>query len=274
MPCFNDGIYIEESINSVLNQTYSDIELIIIDDGSDDHLTIEILKNIDNPRISVLRVKHFGPANARNFGIENAKGKYILPVDADDKIDPSYVEKALKILDESEEVGAVYCQADLFGKKSGRWHLPDFSLEHMLLDNIVFVTAMFRKEDWEKVGGFSTDMKHGMEDYDFWLSMLELGKSIFQIPEILFHYRIKEISRTTNFTRSKENVKETYKLIYLRHKNLYSKNMDIYVLAMRNALIDHIFMKQQYVASCQIFNIANRFPVLKRIIKKTLNMFE
>ena len=70
----------------------------------------------------------------------------------------------------------------------------------MLLDNIVFVTSMFYRSDWETVGGFKTNMDAGMEDYDFWLSILELGREIYQIPEVLFHEQLhfKKVVRKCN----------------------------------------------------------------------------
>ena len=66
------------------------------------------------------------------------------------------------------------------------WELPPYSLSNMLVGNIIFISALFRKSDWEKVGGFCTDFKIGLEDYDFWLSILELGREVYQIPKRLF----------------------------------------------------------------------------------------
>lgn len=185
MPCYNDGAYIEEAIASVKAQTYKDIELIVVDDGSNDDHTLKVLNDkVTDSDIKLIRTNRLRPAGARNAGIAEATGKYILPLDSDDTIEPDYVEKAVNILNTNNHIGVVYCYADLFGERSGRWDLPNYSLEKMLLDNIVFVTAMFYKEDWEKVGGFNTNMEHGMEDYDFWLSLLELGREIYQIPEV------------------------------------------------------------------------------------------
>lgn len=221
MPCYNDGAYIQESIDSVLDSTYKNIELIIVDDGSTDESTIKTLAQIHDGRIRIFYNNHLGPAAARNFAIGLAEGTYILPVDADDLIEKTYIEKAVSILENDEMVGVVYCFAKLFGERNCVWDLPKFSMEAMLVDNIVFVTAMFRKRTWEKVKGFCIELKHGMEDYDFWLSILQEGLKIVQIPEFLFFYRIKPVSRTTKFILSDSVVKDTYKLIYLRHKSLY-----------------------------------------------------
>lgn len=268
MPCYNDGLYIKESIASVKAQTYKNIELIIVDDGSDDPHTLEVIKQLSEEDIHLVRIKNSGPAEARNIGIASAKGDYILPLDSDDTISATYVEKAVKVLDSEKNVGVVYCYADLFGEKSGKWELPDYSLEKMLLDNIVFVTAMFRKKDWETVGGFNTSMEHGMEDYDFWLSLLEIDKDIFQIKEVLFHYRIKTHSRTTNFQTNSLIVQQTYSDIYKQHPKLYEKFKDEYAKVLRNALIEQLFLNRALQESIGILEKIKKIPILKTIVKK------
>ncbi|WP_127489950.1 glycosyltransferase [Paenibacillus ehimensis] len=268
MPCYNDGAYIEEAVASVYAQTYKDIELIIIDDGSDDKHTLEVLERITNSNTKIIKTSRARPAGARNAGIAQATGKYILPLDSDDKIEKDYIEKAVKILEENQSVGVVYCYADLFGERSGRWDLPNYSLEKMLLDNVVFVTALFYKEDWEKVGGFHTDMYHGMEDYDFWLGIIELGREIYQIPEVLFHYRIKPTSRTTEFLTNVDVVKQTYQHIYKHHPVLFEKYRDKYAMILRDALIEQIFLCRSLQESITILEKIKRIPILKTIIKK------
>ncbi len=268
IPCFNDGAYIEEAIESAKSQTYPSIEIIIIDDGSDDVHTQTILSRINDSNIRIIRKERVLPAAARNAGISVAEGKYILPLDADDKIEPDYIAKAVKIMQSNHEIGVVYCQADFFGDKSGRWELPAYSLDKMLLDNIVFVTALFYKSDWERVGGFNTVMSHGMEDYDFWLSILELDREIYQIPEVLFHYRIKSNSRTKVFQENLNHIQQTYRDIYFSHTKLYKKHADKYAIILREALIDQIYMNKSLKESIAILNRLNKLPVIKSIIKK------
>lgn len=268
MPCYNDGKYIKESIASVLSQTYTNLELIIVNDGSTDKDTIDILQSICDPRIKIINSENVGPAEARNIGIKNSIGAYIMPVDSDDLIDSTYVSKCVDILEKDENIGVVYCLADLFGEKSGSWDLPTYSLENMLLDNVVFVTAMFRKDDWQKVGGFNTSLIYGMEDYDFWLSILELGREIVQIKEVLFHYRIKNISRTTKFNENTEIVKETYKQIYENHPKLFDKYKDEYAKILRSALIEQIHINRAMRNSITIVEKMANIPGIKQIIKK------
>lgn len=267
MPCYNDGKYIEEAVESVFAQTYKNIELIVIDDGSDEQETIDILNKLGD-RIVLLKTNHLRPAGARNFGITRATGKYILPVDSDDKIDSTYVEKAVEILEKNQNIGVVYCEADLFGEKSGKWDLPSYSFDKMLLDNVVFVTALFYREDWEKVGGFNTHMLAGMEDYDFWLAILALGKEIYQIPEILFHYRIKPVSRTTGFQSDYIQMQATYRQIYDNHKEFFEKNSEEYAKVLRDALIEQIAIRMKYEKVFEKVQKYYKWPIIGRILKK------
>lgn len=255
IPCYNDGAYLSEAVASVRDQTWKETEIIVIDDGSDDPETIQVIQDLPFSRKNVLHTSHIGPAAARNRGIEAASGSYILPLDADDRIEPSYIEKALKILRSDDKIGAVFCHADLFGEVEGPWELPEYSLKNELLDNCVFVTALFRKSDWQTIGGFCEDFHAGMEDYDFWLSLLESGKEIRQLPEVLFHYRIKKGSRTDLFQENYDDVQNTYAQLYLRHRKLYRENMDTYCLDLRRNLIDQLRINQKLHADPLILYI-------------------
>lgn len=281
MPCYNDGRYIQESIASVKAQTYPEIELIIVDDGSDDAETIAALDVLAKEKnIQVLHTTHVGPATARNAAIREARGKYILPLDADDTIDPTYIEKAVKILESHKDTGVVYCEADLFGAQSGKWDLPAYSFETMLFDNIVFVTALFSKADWEKVGGFNENMKAGMEDYDFWLSILGEGKKIEQIPEVLFHYRIKDSSRTTQFQQDPSRIKETYHQLFDNHRAFLLAHADVLIPNMRDVLIDQLYLRRvaeqqaaEYRQQAQAIVKVREIPVLGKVLQKIYHLF-
>lgn len=267
MPCYNDGKYIRESIDSVKRQSYNNIEIIVVDDGSDDEETLKILQSLGN-EVILLHTDHLRPAGARNYGISKATGKYIMPVDSDDTIDMYYIEKAVKMIQKYDEIGVVYCKADLFGEKSGIWDLPDYSFEKMLLDNVVFVTALFYKQDWEKVGGFNTHMLAGMEDYDFWISILALGRKIYQIPEILFHYRIKPVSRTTGFQSDYIQMQKTYRQIYDNHKNFYKDNCEEYAKVLRDALVEQVAIRMKYEKALEKMVRFYKIPVVGKIIKR------
>ena len=237
IPCYNDGAYLQQAIDSCLAQTYEALEILVVNDGSTDRATKAVLGRLSEPNIKVLHTNHLGPAQARNAAIAQSSGRYILPLDADDWIDPEYVAQAVSVLDQQPEVGIVYCHAELFGEKSGPWSLPDFSLEHFLTDNCIFIASMFRKEDWQLVGGFSQEFKHGLEDYDFWLSLIERGRAVHQFSQVWFHYRIKPVSRSTQMNHHVTHMVDTYALLYQRHRAFYQQHMDAYCAGLRRALI-------------------------------------
>lgn len=240
MPCFNDGKYIEKSVESVLQQDTSDWELIIVDDGSDDAETLAALDRLSKlDKIHVIQGEHRGVAVARNTGISVASGKYILPLDSDDIIESTYLRKASMILDDNPEIGIVYSKAKLFGEINEEWNLPEFSLPEMLYTNLIFVTAMFRKIDWIKVNGFDEAMIYGLEDYEFWLSVIELNRKVYRIPEILFFYRIKKISRNKMFSKSSSDKRiQTYEYISKKHYRLYAEYASEVVTIFRRKMVE------------------------------------
>ena len=225
IPCYNQGAFIKEAVDSVLAQTFQDFEIIIVNDGSSDAKTNEFLSNFTAPKTTVLSLaENQGPSVARNVAIKAAKGKYILPLDADDKIAPTYLEKAFNVLEQNISVGIVYCKANLFGIQTGEWDLKPYSLKEILNGNCIFVSACFRKSDWEHVGGFNNNMIHSLEDWDFWLSLIEKGIEVYQIPETLFFYRKHFVSRTVNASGADKSSKCQ---IILNHLPLYIRNVGL-----------------------------------------------
>jgi glycosyltransferase involved in cell wall biosynthesis len=222
IPCYNLGEYIDEAIDSVLAQTLSDYEIVIVNDGSDDSVTDQKLKTLVRPRTRVINTTNQGVAAARNRGIVEATGEYILPLDADDTIAPTYLEKAVAVLETRPTVGIVYCKARLFGEVHGDWQLPEFSLPHLLLDNLIFSAALFRRADWQEAGGYNQAMRTGWEDWDFWLRIVGLGKEVFCLAEPLFSYRIRRGSRDrtlalTDKCRLMARMIANNRRLYLRH---------------------------------------------------------
>jgi glycosyltransferase involved in cell wall biosynthesis len=224
MPCYNQGIYLDEAVDSILAQTYQGFEIIVINDGSTDAETIQILKDYKKPGVAVIHTDNRGPAAARNTGIQYARGRYILPLDADDRIGTTYLEKAISILDQNPAIGIVYCHAEFFGAKTGTFDLPDFNFPGILLGNMIFNSSVYRKADWEMVGGYK-DNFHGWEDYDFWLSLLGLGREVFRIPEVLYFYRQIEQSRSNSMTTC--HWIEDYTRLFENHPELYTPNMHV-----------------------------------------------
>ena len=269
VPVFNVEKYIEDCVISIQNQTYRNIEIILVDDGSTDKSgqICDLLKQKNN-RIKVYHNQNKGVCFARNYAIKKAIGKYILPVDGDDIIANTYIEKAVKVLEEDDNIGIVYCKAKFFGKKNYEWNLPEFSLRRMLLSNIIFVTAIFRKNDWIAVGGFNERMKYGIEDYDFWLSIIELNRKVYKIPEILFYYRISNNTRSTKFASNKSQKEEMYKMIYMNHKSLYINNYEIMMEEFTKERLMYQEKINKLKAMIPFYFIFDYCPGLKTRLKK------
>ena len=221
IPCYNQGEFLDECLNSVYASSYKQIEVIIINDGSIDN-SIEIITSLNAKyNFSLIDQVNSGPSIARNNGVLASTGKYILPLDADDKIGNNYIEKAVEVLEQNIKTGIVYCKAVFFGEKEGEWALPDYSLEKILTQNLIFNCALFRREDFNKTIGYNPNMKEGWEDWDFWLSLIELGLQVERLDEVGFHYRIRNNSRERSL--DKEKVKRLRKQIYQNHIELYLK---------------------------------------------------
>src|SRR5262245_35333532 len=109
VPCFDLGRYLDEAIDSVLAQTFHDLEIVVVDDGSTDPFTCELLDRYDRPKTQLLRQSNRGPAAARNAGIRATTGHYVCCLDADDRLLPTYLEKAIQVLQQAPDVGFVSC---------------------------------------------------------------------------------------------------------------------------------------------------------------------
>lgn len=193
VPMYNAAAYIVEALESVLESTYRPIEVVVVDDGStDDSLEEAKAYAKGHKEIRVMTQANAGVSAARNHAIREAKGEYILPLDADDKIGRTYIEHAVEAM--KDTVRIVGCRAEFFGAKTGEWRLPAFSHELLARKNMIHVSSLFRKEDWQRVGGFCEKDIY-REDWDFWLSLMELGGEYVRLDEIGLYYRVQAGSR-------------------------------------------------------------------------------
>jgi GT2 family glycosyltransferase len=189
MPCFNHGAFVREAIDSVLGQTFSDTEIIVVDDGSTDAGTVDTLSTLEAPRTTVLRTANRGLPAARNFAAKHASGTLFCALDADDRLAPAWFEKALAVLDSSPEVTFVSHWLETFGDERWTWAPASCELPALLARNTVNGAAVVRRSAFERVGGYDESMRHGCEDWDFWLRLVEAGFHGAILPEVLFYYR-------------------------------------------------------------------------------------
>lgn len=219
---YNKGEFLEEAITSALNQSFDDFEVVVIDDGSTDN-SVEVIENyasVGNFR-SVLKANE-GVVKTRNKGIDICEGKYILQLDGDDKLGVNYLAKTVPVLEQDPTIGIAYCKTAFFGEKEGVWELGDYSLKKQLVTNQIVITSLFRKEDFYKTGGYSEEFNEGYEDWDFWLSVIELGRKVVLVNEVQFFYRILKEARNNSIV----NLEGLKQKIWKRHMKLYEDNFN------------------------------------------------
>ena len=225
IPCYNHGEFILEAIASVESCQEKVYEILIINDGSSDPLTQKILIALAQKGYQVIDQENQGLAIARNHGIELAKGRYILPLDADNKIRPNYITKAIDILDRQPEIGVVYGNFEFFGGVTGIKTVPKFDINLIVRGNYIDACAAFRKTVWQEVGGYDDKIpeQFGYEDWDFWLGAAEKGWHFYHIDEVLFDYRLRDRSMVSR-CNIPENRRELFRYISTKHIGLYTTN--------------------------------------------------
>ncbi len=225
VPCYNQAQYLEECLNSVYNQTFTDWECIIVNDGSPDN-TEEVAKRfeIKDLRFKYIKKENGGLSSARNAGIRNAAGKYILPLDADDFIGTEYLQNAVNVLTTDPTIELVYCKADYFGEKTGPWKLPAYSFERLLKENLIFCTCFYSRDKALEIGLYDEGLTDGLEDWEFLLRLLDENSKVCCLNETLFYYRIKKISMVTEINKNQDKTFKVKHKIYTLHGDKISKH--------------------------------------------------
>ncbi|MDN0196697.1 glycosyltransferase family A protein [Streptomyces sp. S.PNR 29] len=197
IPCHDYARYLPEALSSILAQTFRDWEVVIVDDGSTDD-TAEVARSLiarhPDRRIRLVQQANAGVSAARNTGIAAATGRYVLPLDADDVIAPTMLEKTVAVLD--GDPGIAIASTDVFTFTDDDlppqpMPLPAYSRELMLQRLIMFYCSLYRREVWQTVGGYDESMRAG-EDWDFWVGCVEHGFDAHHIHEPLFGARNKD----------------------------------------------------------------------------------
>jgi glycosyltransferase involved in cell wall biosynthesis len=229
VPCYKQAHFLDQSLRSVLDQTYNNWECIIVDDGSPDDTEHVALKWITkDERFKYLKQKNKGLSGARNAGIEICEGEYILPLDADDVLDKQYLETLVPELLKQPEAAVISCYTKFFHGNTntivGELKPESGTVKSLLYQNQLVASSLYKKEHWTEVGGYDESMKNGFEDWDFWLSVTKRGYEYHIIPKSLFYYRkatqsmlVKTIQTTA------EGVKE---YIIHKHRDIYIEDFD------------------------------------------------
>ncbi len=222
IPCYRQEEYLPESVGSVLAQTRRVDEILIVDDGSDTPDKTSQLEAIArrDPHIRILSQENSGLASARNRGIAETTAEFILPLDADDALEPRFIERCLTVLEETPGLGFVYTWVRCFGAENYIWQCPPFEPERLLQRNLLTATALYRRVMWESAGGYDPAFDKGIEDWDFWITAYEKGWPGACVPEVLFNYRQRPDSMIRRTLQRETRVALVSRLMD-KHPDLY-----------------------------------------------------
>lgn len=216
---YNKESFLTETLISVTNQSYKNIEVVLIDDGSTDSSKI-ICENFANrdPRIRYISQKNQGVIKTRNYGFQISTGEIILPFDADDIMPNDFIEKIIVSAKNNPDVTVFSTR--VWQLDGSEINLPDINLPVILFTNSISNSSAFRKSALEVVKGYNENMTMGYEDWDFWIYFLENNFKALRVKDTFYYYRILENSRNKTANKLKSKLQ---KQIYLNHINTYEK---------------------------------------------------
>jgi len=254
IPCYNSEKTLSETLDSVLFQNYEKWETIVVNDGSPDNLENIALEYVNrDSRFKYFKKENGGLATARNFGIGKASGKYILPLDSDNKVRPDFAKNAISILEKDESIGVLYGDAMYFGEKSSIWKVGKFDKYRMLEHNYIDACAIIKKSVFDNIGGYDSNLPYqGHEDWDFWMRCIEANIKFYYLEEITFDYRVNTKSMIRSFNDNMVQVNINY---------LRNKNQQVYFSA---------FEELYKIAKNKNFNETEKNESLRSLIKKVI----
>ena len=206
IPCYNEGKILKNAVESALNIKSPEIEIIIVNDGSSDPETLELLTAYSQQGVKVLSHENRGVAYTRNRGIKEARGEYILPLDADNIITQKYIEKGIAFLD-SQQYDIVYARPFFLGEDipERKFAPHQFIGQDLFWGNYIDACAVYRKKVWEDVGGYDEKIPYqGYEDWEFWLNSYLSGYRFKFIDEEMFGYTIRSGSLITTLANEQK----------------------------------------------------------------------
>jgi len=222
IPNHNLGRFVGEAIDSALDQSHPDVEVIVVDDGSADDsvLRIRSLPAYRSGRFCLIEQANAGVSRARNAGAARARGSYLVFLDADDVLEPTYVARCIAALrDAPDSVAYAYTQMQHFGAESSLFESRPFDAGILLTGNFVNASALMRRRAFDEVGGWDPYFSLAYEDYELWVRMLAHGYSGIFVPEPLLRYR-RHVDPSRN-DLSPAQLLRLHDDVAIRHPRLY-----------------------------------------------------
>lgn len=230
IPFYNHAQYITECIVSVREQTYNNIEIIIVNDGSTQKESIDVLDTFRDSNVNIFHIENSGPCSAKNFGVSKAKGEIICFLDSDNIILPEYANRAVKEITENS-LDWCFPDALYFGIKEGvriqKLKCPEEVLINSPIDNCIFI----RKKAFIDVGQFDEKLNRlGLEDWELSLRLVLGDFKYAYIPTPLFKYRVREDSRSANEAKTHQHEIKRY---------VYNKHIELLISSFSKLLFDN-----------------------------------
>lgn len=267
VPVYNMESFLPETLDSILASDYPNFEVVVVDDGSKDasyRVACDYAKK--DRRVRAYTQPNGGACAARNQAVRLAEGEFILPVDADNLIGSTLIADSVKEIVKDPSVKVVAPRADFFGERTGEWKLPPFSLHLLARKNIMDTCALYRKKEWERVGGYCENII-AREDWEFWIAVLKDGGKVVRLPEIGLHYRIRNVSKRVTDRSLKRHVVET---LNARYPEFFERELGgpLHYRRSWSVLLNRIYRlfhpRKIYVASdfCTLTDYAKALPAL------------
>lgn len=229
IPVYNLSNYLEEAIKSVLGQTYPQVELIVVNDGTDEKDSLKILQVIKmkyKDKVRFIDQTNQGVSAALNTGFKTAKGTFISCLGADDRFDPSYIEKAVTLLEKNSQKVFVASWLKLYGERTEVIKTPDYDLSSILARNCLPPSCLIRKKVWEQVGGYTITVGKqkltAFVDWDFWIKVVSLGYRWVVLKEPLYIYRTRKGSISWQVRNHREKFR---RMVVENNLPIYKKNV-------------------------------------------------
>lgn len=241
IPCYNHGAYIRETLESVRAQDWPAVETVVVDDGSTDEKTVRVLDELRGEGWNVIRQENQGLSAARNTGVRATDAPFFIALDADDRIEPEFIRTLIGPLLKDGSLGYSYSHVRFFGAAGGVWQCPAYDPRKLLVENLSVATAVVRRAAFDLVGGYSRDMVHGFEDWDFWLALLSAGFHGHCTPQPLFGYR-KHPPGKSMLDKTQRHRAEMVQKMVEHHRDLFASMLEV-SMTDKDAMFFHAHME-------------------------------
>lgn len=260
IPYFNAGSTIQDTIDSIYNQTYPNYDIWIVNDGSTDPQSLEKLKAFENQdRITIIHQENAGPSVARTRAITQTSAEYLVLLDSDNKICQNTLNIAIPLLTNNDNIAAIYGNLYYFGEGTAPYikEQEAFSIKKALIYNQIDTATVIKKAVFQKSGDFDEYMSRiGLEDWEFWIKITEDGWKLHKVNEVLFEIRLRTNSRT--HISANPNVTNLKEYVYVKHKSTVIREYE------------KLYYEAKMLKETPDYRIGNRILKPWRLIKKWL----